>query len=286
MERTFQAIELKKSKNEAEFRKTLNMIESRGGIYGEVSEVLYKHQAQHTAKSMHLHSNWQNKVFHPIAKNIKNIANDEEYMDYKKSKMRSLYNKYLSECNRPGNNIFLDSINKNQYDPFEWEQNDISRMQQQVKVHDPLKSDLNKYIVEQNISNKTCRYFGSDSYPQTARSSTDYRTDTMTTNSSEFTLNDKSKRTFSLKPRTRFCMSPVQYNCVDHLPLFRDMEILKQNKVKCVLPSHVPGGSIMLNQYDIPKYDATVVKKEFFPQSKRIVQPPFSKYAFNISEQW
>ena len=209
-------------------------------------------------------------------------------MNQKKHKMRNLYEKYLSECNKNGNKIFLDSINIKEYDPFEWTHDDqvittvdqdgtIShRSKAKVKIQDPLKSDLKKYITEQQISDQRSTF-------NSMVSSADFTVDTATTNE----LEEKTKsNTFSLKPHTRYCISPQQYNHVSHLPVFRDMKVLEDTKVKCVLPSHVPGGNVMLNQYDVPKYDAKLVKKQFFPQNKRIIVPPASKYQFNISKQW
>lgn len=38
----------------------------------------------------------------------------------------------------------------------------------------------------------------------------------------------------------------------------------------------------MLNQFDVPKYDAKLVKKQFFPQNKRIIVPPASEYQFYV----
>ena len=92
--------------------------------------------------------------------------------------------------------------------------------------------------------------------------------------------------TFSLKPKTRFCISPIQYNHVSHLPLFRDMQQLNKNRNKCILPSHLPGGNVLLNQKEIPPYNADIIRKQFFPQTKRIVRPAFTKYEFKISEMW
>ena len=57
----------------------------------------------------------------PIINHIRTKANNTDYMMKKKNKMRNLYNKYLKECNKNGNKIFLDSINVKEYDPFEWE---------------------------------------------------------------------------------------------------------------------------------------------------------------------
>eukprot|EP01083_Nonionella_stella_P154451 497691_1 len=275
LKRTLQRIEFKKNKDEAQFRKTLNMIESRGGIYGEVSDVLYKQKAQEFAKTANLYTNWHSKVYNPIDRQIKSASNDRQYMMHKKTKMRNLYDKYLAECNKNGNKIFLDSINTKEYDPFEWRQDDGAGNNPKIKIDDPLKSDLNKYINEQKISNKTTKYFNNNNNVKTVQSN------------SELVTNKTIKsNTFSLKPRTRYCISPAQYNQVSHLPLFRDIESLQRNKDKCILPSHVPGGNILLNQYQIPKYNAEIVRKQFFPQTKRIVKPAFSKYEFKISEMW
>lgn len=301
LKRTLEMIEFKKNKEEAQFRKTLNMIESRGGIYGEISDVLRKEKAQHIAKTTNLHSVWHNEVYHPIIKKIKSTANNEEHMNRRKNKMRNLYEKYLTECNKNGNKIFLDSINVKEYDPFEWthDEEDASviedgttshRSKNKVRIRDPLKSDLKKYIVEQKISTKTSRFCGHGTHRgnQTISTSTDFTSETGTSSevrSNGLDTNSKSN-TFSLKPHTRFCISPQQYNHVSHLPVFRDMKVLEDAKVKCILPSHVPGGNVMLNQFDVPKYDAKLVKKQFFPQNKRIIVPPASKYQFNISKQW
>lgn len=44
------------------------------------------------------------------------------------------------------------------------------------------------------------------------------------------------------------------------------------------------GGNIINSEH----YKASVVdiKKQYFPHSKRIIKPAFSKYEFNISKQW
>lgn len=294
LKRTVQMIEFKKNKDEAEFRQRLNMIENRGGIYSQVSNMLYRDEMQHRNKVNNLHSNWNTKVYGPIIKHIKTMANDKQYMMKKKDKMRNLYDKYLKECNKNGNKIFLDSINVKEYDPFEWEHDDqqlqIQKIKQKIKIHDPLKSDLNKYIVEQKISNNTSKYFnnnngndGNSVNNQTMTMSTnEFSTDTVT-NSADF---DIKSNTFSLKPHTRYCIAPQKYNHVSHLPLFRDMEQLKKNERKCILPSHIPGGNVLLNQKEIPKYDPMIVRKQYFPQTKRIVRPAFTKYEFKISEMW
>ena len=289
LKRTLQMMEFKKSRDEAEFRKRLNMIETRGGIYSEVADILYKYDSQHSAKTMNLYSDWHSKVYHPILKHIKTICNDEQYMVNKKNKMRNLYEKYLNECNKNGNKIFLDSINVKEYDPFEWINEDqnpnqqIKKLKKKIKVNDPLKSDLNKYIVEQKISNKTSKYFNNDE-SQKSDISNEIQSDV--TDSRTFCSTNMKSNTFSLKPHTRFCISPVQYNHVSHLPLFRDMQQLQKNKSKSILPSHLPGGNVLLNQHHVPKYNAEIVKKQFFPQSKRIVRPEFTKYEFKISEMW
>ena len=309
LKRTYKMIEFKKNKDEAEFRKRLNMIESRGGIYSEVSNVLYRDEMQHKRKVNNLYGTWNSKVYGPIIKHIKTKANNADYMMRKKDKMRNLYDKYLKECNKNGNKIFLDSINVKEYDPFEWEkecEDDVENhsfpikklsKKNKVKIHDPLKADLNKYITEQRISNNTSRYFHHNKHNhiqnmqdnQKENMSNEFSSDTINTDSNEFgsTMNNMNKsNTFSLKPKTRFCVSPVEYNHVSHLPLFRDMEMLNKTKNKCILPSHVPGGNILLNQKEIPAYNADIVRKQYFPQTKRIVRPPFAKYEFKISEMW
>ena len=172
-----------------------------------------------------------------------------------------------------------------------------------VKIHDPLKADLNKYIMEQKISNNTNRYFHSNNTQNVhikdnqkenmsnndismiQAMSNEFSSDTIT-DSNEFGSTINKSNTFSLKPKTRFCISPIQYNHVSHLPLFRDMEMLNKTKNKCILPSHIPGGNILLNQKEIPEYNPSIVRKQYFPQTKRIVRPAFTKYEFKISEMW
>ena len=65
LKRTYEMIEFKKNKDEAEFRKRLSMIESRGGIYSEVSNVLYRDEMQHKRKVNNLYGTWNSKVYGP-----------------------------------------------------------------------------------------------------------------------------------------------------------------------------------------------------------------------------
>jgi len=280
LKRTLEMIEFKKNKEEAHFRKTLSMIESRGGIYGEVSEVLHKHHSQHLAKALTMHSDWHNNVFHPIRSHIRSASGDEQKMDLRKSQRRSLYDKYLSECNRNGNRIFLDNINAQEYDPFEWTKGE-EQEGARTRIRDPLKSDLMKHIVEEKISSQTSKYCQQKKQRESKNQELD--SDSFAKDWQGGVGADK----FTMKPRTRVCMSPQQYCAVDHLPRYRVSAHVEQDRGKCVLPSHVPGGNVILNQFDVPKYNAAVVRKEFFPQTKRVgIKPASSRFEFNISKQW
>ncbi len=84
-------------------------------------------------------------------------------------------------------------------------------------------------------------------------------------------------------------MKPETFESLQYLPEYRDMEILE----KLEKENENGGGdercgenNVILNQFDVPSYDPWVVREQYFPQTKRIVQPPFKKYQFKISEMW
>ena len=247
--RTKQYIKLKKEKQESLFIDKLKEIDTTNGIYYEVNKYLNEYNNLDFEKKKKLHNEWMLNIFEPINDRINNILNNNEYQTEKKEILRNLYQNYLLQTNNKNKPIFLDSFDENVYDPFKINKNTENININDLKYKDPIKSDLVKILNEQKIEKKIIK--------------------------------------FSLKPKLRKCISPKKYNSLKHLPIFRDIKILNDIKNKCILPSHKPGGNILLNQYNIQnKIDNNIIKQETFKQSKRRVQPSFQKYEFKISQMW
>lgn len=332
-----QMLEYRKSKKEIQFHQQLHM-NKNSSIYNEVNCTLAEYNKHLNEKKILLHHKWNTNVFLPIVNQIETHKKyNKDFLKYKKLKMQALYDKYLHQCKKNGDNIFLDSINE-EYNPFEWYEYENKIQMKNIHTNDPLKADLYKYMNEQKlrlsaeqfINNKTMINGNIEDYrsksntisirntSRTLNSSTSNRTHmrrnriahnwsstqtgiqsgfsyTPHTSISSTTMRNHSccvdnndHKIFSLKPRMRNCMDPRQYNAIHHLPYIKDMKILEDKRGLHHLPSHVPGGNVLLNQFEIPEYDANVIKKQYFPQSKRIVRmsPEFSKYEFKVSEMW
>lgn len=455
IKRTHEHLQRKKLKDDAKFRQRLHMIETNGGVYGEVAATINDFDKSEHCKQCNIFENWTNKVYKPIQKRISQITNDAQLSSIKQEQRKQLYNKYLVETNNKDNPIYLDTINAAKYNPFEWLQYDKKILTKDLDSNDPMKSDLKKYISEQQMEQTQMNKLKLQSLQENSNShmtnyltsrtnkslqttnrklnSSNINTDTRQTPNKTLSLNDtqmqtqrtythtkdftfnrnnvnninnlqqfptsraatsmsvmsatlinrnhnnpiitsrtyqselprtantvninnvninqtqtqnqacspmpwehtaddklndesmltrtawtngkycnigvnlhnknqnltstvnnntslspdhqpKKLRPFSLKSHSRETLNPQYFTTIGNLPIYKDERRLVMNRIQA--PKHVQGGNVLLNQHSIPKYDAKLIRKEYFPTSKRIIKPHFAKYEFNISKQW